>query len=140
MDYIARDRREYWGPSRIVGTKFQFATARFFIFNETGHQVSLTVTSSGKQLFEQWLDAELVQDPEAGRQPHTYADRYPYASVYVPDFDTLTRSLDLNESLYLHRSETVDLDAIPRSERQGDLSIRITDRGFEVKYAIYSYR
>ena len=97
------------------------------------------MSAAGKELFEQWIDAELVQDPVASRKPHAYHGRYPYATVRVHDFDSVTRFLELKETLYLQRTESVDLESIPLAERQGDFSIQVSDAGFKFKYAIYGF-
>ena len=136
-NYLARDQ---WRPFPLAGTKFQFTQARFFVFNETGHEIVLRVSSSGKLLFEKRLAAKRTPTWNSVQDIHRYQGRYPLAQIDVENYDILTRFLDLTESEYLRRTETVDLDAIPRSDRQGDFSIRVTTHGFKFEYAIYAFR
>ena len=136
-NYLARDQ---WRPFPLAGTKFQFTRTRFFVFNETGHEILLTVSSGGKLLFEKRLDAKRTPTWSPVQDIHRYQGRYPLAQIDVEKYDVLTRFLDLTESEYLRRTQTVDLDAIPRSDRQGDLSIRVMTHGFKFEYAIYAFR
>jgi hypothetical protein len=139
VNYIVRDR---WEPFPVAGTIFQFTRVTVFVFNDTGHEVHLSVSAGGKLLFEQQLDAERPPErpPDSGavHQIHAYEGKSPYAAVTVENYDTLTREIEITESLFLHRTEIVDLESI--ADRQGDLSIRVTKRGFEVKRAKYSFR
>lgn len=135
VNYLARER---WEVPSVAGTQFKFTRATVFVFNDTGHAVLVSASAGGKVLFAQRLDAERPPS-SAVADVHAYRGKAPYKAITVENYDTLTRKIEITESLFLHRTEIVDLASLPKAD-PGNLSIRVTRSGFEVKRAKYTFR
>ena len=133
--YIARDR---WSrpSSELAGTKSQFGTATFDIFNETGHAIQLRVSAGGRVLFERRMSADRTEPMPDDRRIGGYHGSFPWSEVTVQGFDTLTRFLEVSETEYLRRALTVDLEA-PGDGVGGQYFIRVTRTGLDFRRGMF---
>jgi hypothetical protein len=135
-NYIARDR---WSrpSSELAGTKFQFGSATFDIFNETGHDIQLRVSAGGKVLFERRVSANRTEPTPDDHVIGGYHGSFPWAEVTVEGFDTLTRFLEVSETEYLRRALTIDLGAPGDGDSGDHYFIRVTREGFDFRRGMF---